>query len=353
MATLPIQLRLPFSGQITGSSAAPHTALATPQTPTIQKKIGHWLVPTGNDEFLLPNELHPLQARPILSQAPHGAIVSVGSERLLFHALQMPSVTHILGVDYSPSIVRFHRINNALLRTYDSCDNYMQARTCDNYEVWRNHFTSGNLTHDEYLAVSDKETFKWWSQVIGPNKAWNYVYEKAEEANSPFYGVQYMGDAKLFSQVASLAQRGAYTAMCIDLGEAAALEQLATNVQQNFEPISVFDLSNAWQDEFPNSYLGVLKTATLLESIIPLMHVHGLILFTMGTRLSFNITRMVYVGFRVQALHQMLGKSDTWTGKKYTMQHVVIRMADIIKRQLTLANQNKLCCMDGIVVDEM
>jgi len=83
------------------------------------------------------------------------------------------------------------------------------------------------------------------------------------------------------------------------------------------------------------------------------MHVHGLILFTMGTRLSFNITRMVYVGFRVQALHQMLGKSDTWTGKKYTMQHVVIRMADIIKRQLTLANQNKLCCMDGIVVDEM
>src|SRR5689334_21034314 len=85
--------------------------------------------------FIISTEMVIGRARPILEKAPSGLFVTVGSERGFRGASMAPGTTHLLLLDFSPSIVRFNRMNAELLKA-PTLREYRKLRWDSSYQDW-------------------------------------------------------------------------------------------------------------------------------------------------------------------------------------------------------------------------
>src|SRR4051812_12231704 len=80
-----------------------------------EDSLGEYPIENGPATYLAPNETNPQDARALLGKSNGGIYVSVGSERSFIGAA-MAKAGRIVVVDTDPEIIRFVRLNAALLR---------------------------------------------------------------------------------------------------------------------------------------------------------------------------------------------------------------------------------------------
>lgn len=107
-----------------------------------------------NKIFPISTEFQIGKIKHMIEQAPPGVLISVGSERSFRSASMMPQVTHVYLLDISPEIIRFNRINIALLKA-PTRQVYCRLRWEASYEEWKN--------LDSLLTSED---FKWWQAYV-------------------------------------------------------------------------------------------------------------------------------------------------------------------------------------------
>lgn len=256
--------------------------------------------------FIAPNEPHPVHAKPILDQAPAGVLLSVGSERVLFNYLLKKSETpFVMAVDQDPGILQFHRINEILFRItpYGDVETYRKLRIKPESVDWLRFAATARkaqlISETEFVFFTDMRTYQWWTEKVGTNPNFYYLNQKPvpQKAN-PFKDVNYLYDAALLSRLQDLAYRGGYRYKQVDLSSLASVNSLIELLKQLQQPVSVIDISNAWQKEGLNQYLGPDKLASLLFSLQPSFQKNTFLIMTdLISATDFRLWS--YVGFKM------------------------------------------------------
>ncbi len=301
----------------------------------------------GDKDFLPPNEQQPLQVAPILAEAPEGVLVSVGSDRVNFNDVLHPKFTDIIAADYCDDIVLFHSVNRLLLRASPPKDRnfYYKLRVKAKHEEWKEAATQALelelISPEDHAVLHDPEVFGWWEENISKDERWNSLYE----ASNQFESVNYLLDDAAFSQIQQRALGNHFFAENIDFGNKEHVDALVAHLKAQGKTVSVLDLSNAWENEFPNNYLGCLKTAYVLEKFGEVMSPEGIVIFTMGGRISKHETNIVYHGYRYKAIRAYAESISSWTKQVTGMDWTVQRLSSLItttRDEAMRANQRNI-----------
>jgi len=238
--------------------------------------------------FLVPNEIHPMHAKDLLRKVPKGGILlAVGTERLLYDfLLSGADAALVIGIDVDHNVNTFHYLNSILLRLVPRGDMalYQRLRLSPESNDWKKAaqlaLKDGRITTDEFTAIEDPQAIRWWKQYANGWWAWRKLNRPPRSERSPFYGVNYIFDATLFARVQNLALNRSYRSINIDLGNPSQVATLVAHLKQTGFKVHLLDLSNAWQFEPPNFYLGPKKTAELLKTLSAVTRPESLILGT-------------------------------------------------------------------------
>jgi hypothetical protein len=240
-----------------------------------------------NGAFIVPNEKRPIDAQSIFEAAPQGIIVGPGTERMLYNAVMNPNATHVVVTDIDRFVIRFHQINNLLLKITPAGNReaYKSLRLNENQAAWQISARGNNwssLSQEEKDMLRDPEMFWWWEKTVRQDPKWKDVYSVATKVNHPFFGVNYLHDDEAFNRVQKLAREGRIEAIKVDLGNANQIKSVVDGIKAKGLSLSVLDLSNAWEYEYPNFYLGEEKTGRLLEEFDRIAQDKSVIVATRG-----------------------------------------------------------------------
>lgn len=262
--------------------ATPAGYLRLPKPAEVQVSDGY---------FLAPNEQFPRDAHVVFEKAKPGLLVGPGSERMLFDAILAPEATHVLVLDIDDAIIRFHRLNTALLKAVPpkARQEYTNLRLHADRAAWEQAAQSERLSKAERELLEAPESFKWWEQHIRQTPphstfGWENFYREPKGPPSPFDKVNYLYDDNAFRRVQTLAVGDCIQAHRLDLGDPDQVRQVVHEAKRNGLRLSALDLSNAWQSEFPNSYLGSYRAGRLLEAFDQIADDDSLVIATMGQR---------------------------------------------------------------------
>lgn len=214
--------------------------------------------------FLKPNEVMPHRAKPILEQAPAGALVSVGSERGILTAVQSDQITHLIMVDHMPSICAYNNINFALIKLSEGDqDKYRYLRKNASFQEWialksRAH----DLTDHEKKFLSSRELFNFFRSVV-EKKVDAVNFEDPPTENFFSGDVHYLYNEKAFKRIYYLVANARVDSIFLDLGIAYDLLSLSSAMKIAKVPLSVLDISNAWMF----NYLGDTKVSLLAKRV--------------------------------------------------------------------------------------
>lgn len=269
-----------------------------------------------NDSFLVPNETRPHDASNILQQVGPGAIVGVGSERLIFNFLLAPEGKDrsILAVDNNPNIIVFHQVNKILLKiaSDSDVDAYRKLRVSASWEEWvaaaDEALSQARITEEEYRQVVHRNVFAWWSMEM---RAWEWrsFYKKPRtRVGQKFYGVNYLYKVDLFSRIQSLARNNRYSTAEVDLSDGESFLTILQGHLGEEGRLALFDLSNAWQGSFRQNYLGLEGTAGLVSQLNTVARDQTILLTT--RLLGRWAVTTLYRGYRFTLLRKILNSRD-------------------------------------------
>lgn len=273
-------------------------------------------------DFVVPNEIRPYDAKDLINPAPRGAYVVVGGERALFDYLMAKdeNVMTLIAVDMDPGIIRFHLLNSILLRmTPDrNTEIYRKLRIQGYMQLWemyaRQAFKEQRISKIEMETILKQENLEWWRAVMSLSK-WEFLHQKPASSKDPFYAVNYLYDPELLFRIQKLALSGRYKAHIVDLGDAKQVENFVQIIKDMKWSLAFFDLSNAWQNEFPTNYLGQIKTGFLLKQLNKVAQRDSRCLITMG---KIVFSTIWYRAFEFGDFRNYTGKIDNWTKQNYT-----------------------------------
>lgn len=193
-----------------------------------------------------------------------GFVLGVGSERVIFDYLMTPAATGILAVDYDPEIITFHIINSFILDSLPLGDmkSYQEFRTKKSFFLWEKFIPSGKNQKKQL-----REMYTWWTKNIVENPGFKDFHHNNRLSKTSFPSLNYLYIEKNFRRIQKIAKNGNYKYFHGDLGDIYDLEKLKFFIQNEKIPVSVVDISNAWQNEDFNKYLGEEKTSTLLKTL--------------------------------------------------------------------------------------
>jgi hypothetical protein len=215
--------------------------------------------------YVVPNETQPQAIAPLIAGAPSGAYVSVGSERSFIGASLIEQTTHLLQIDADPMTLMFNRVNTALLALAAKGDreNYRHLRFNASFDDWQAALNARDLLPEYKNLLSRMDVWKWWKLYFrdyggywsfGINaKKWGYFLapEKRTTPDREEFekGVYLFSDEK-FSRLQKLASTGRIIQLKVDLNNSESLSTLFNELKQQKIPLSVLDVSNAWEETF-------------------------------------------------------------------------------------------------------
>lgn len=285
--------------------------------------------------FFVPNESNPCQAAAVLRVAPKGHLVALGTDRVLFDAVQMPQVDQVIAIDKEEQALQFHYLNESVLRSLDAGDltTYQALRLSPTRELWEKMISdgrrAGRITESDAAALMRDETFVWWKSCVSEGQPWDALYGR-QNPQGRFEGVNYILDLELFQVVQSLAHQGRYHGGLLDLTDSTQVQGLVQELEQEGALVSVLDLSNAWENTPANAYLGARAMAGLLEPFSQVVSEESLLMLTKGWWKRPGNSGLVYVGFTFKSLWNQLNQNDPHTGQKNTW----LDVARVIERRM-------------------
>lgn len=273
--------------------------------------------PAKGGAFVVPNERHPKDMRPILEKSPGGAYVTVGTERGFIAAALAPAITHLVLADIDPAVYAYNRVNVALLRLARTREEYAELRESAPHRRWVEAARERGMT--ELLPIlGDAGAFKEWrkhqrrnlsaSRLSRAGDAWHRFVrdrlpwlapnEYGEENRRPeFEEVNYLRDEALFAKVKALADGGRIRPLIADLGDGRTVGALAGALARSGVPLGTLDLSNVWD----SVYLKARAVITLVESFGAVAARDSILLVTEGGSGTLGYTGpspWLYFGFR-------------------------------------------------------
>lgn len=201
--------------------------------------------------FVAPNEEYPQDAKPIFRRAIEGAYVSVGTERGFIAAANATNISHLILVDTNPGVVQFNQINVALLKISKTREEYLKLRTHPRLSEWTRALNKAR--EKGYISSAESEytrnSFSKWKELMAENTKFKSFHAKINN-DRRFKGTNYLYDNKLFSKVQKMAKDNKIVTSKAELGSQNDVRNLSKTLQKIDVPISVLDISNAWQKQF-------------------------------------------------------------------------------------------------------
>jgi hypothetical protein len=216
--------------------------------------------------FCAPNERYPTRMIPITQNAPSGVYVAVGSERGLIGASLTPNATTLLLIDSDPGIVLQNRINTALLKLAQNRTDYLALRQATDFKVWARRIPLDHLLSPlERRLIGRPDVWRWWQEMftLGENaEHWRaFLSPPGTLRAESFRGANYLFEDQHFQRLSSLAKGNRITVQSLDLNDPQAPARLTQWLKILGEPLSVLDLSNAWQSTYikPENFASLLR----------------------------------------------------------------------------------------------
>lgn len=193
--------------------------------------------------FIAPNEFYPARSVEHLQDIQEGMLISVGTERALMTAILNKKITSILQVDYDERVVRYNRINLQLLKLSRDRKDYLYLRMYAGLDDWTERATSAGLDS------SFSKYFAWWHEALSNSRFFGFHTNWTMKSvyHIPFAGAHYLFDDAAFDYIHRFALEGRIQIRQSDIANNRDMRSLLDSIHV---PISVFDVSNAWQDTY-------------------------------------------------------------------------------------------------------
>lgn len=247
----------------------------------------------SRENFISPNEYFPERAIPIYLRANRGTYVAVGTERGFIGAALSRSNRLVL-IDSSPEVVRYNRINIALLELARNREDYIRLRAQASASQWRDLAQTLAPSHPLRSLLMQGENWTWWNNNVRtpPTRAmslnWTFdSFNGRPRANSSlFRNANYTQDDALFTRLQTLARQNRIESHLIDLRDSGAISRLSTALSARHATIGILDMSNVW---FPK-YLKPEGSARVIHLFRPALRNDSIVMLTSlgGELWSYN-----------------------------------------------------------------
>lgn len=221
--------------------------------------------------FLVPNETNNGRLGPKLAQTPQGLYVTTGTERGLMTAALLPeNPKGLVLVDRDPKVVFFNLMNRALLSLSKNREDYLALRLRGTFESANVRLqTEGvGISAENNRVLKDPASWRWWKEAVQDSASWQAFYrDPSLNADRAYEGANYLFSDKLFARVSDLAKRDAIYVWQLDMKSDDFKSRLQVTGRQLGVQISLFDLSNAWQE----GYIGYQSTIGIFSFLESLM----------------------------------------------------------------------------------
>ncbi len=197
-----------------------------------------------HDNYVPPNETEPQDAIPIVTKAPTGVYVAVGTERGFISSALAKNVGYLLLLDFEPRVVLYNQLNIALLQMSIDMNDYKHLRLAPSFTDWEQRVAQSPTTVENYLKpLLTLPNFTFFQKV--QNEQIFKLFNGEIEGTGEFKGANYLFDPKLFSRIQGMAKNGRIESTGADLNQN-SIDMVVDGVASKGLKISVLDLSNCW-----------------------------------------------------------------------------------------------------------
>lgn len=277
--------------------------------------------------YVIPNELNPEAAAPILAHATAGAYISVGAERGLIGALLAKDVTHLVQIDLVPEVVLYNQLNVVLLKIAANLQDYLLLRNGDPVE-WKKRASYAQLNDREKQILSSAENAKFFATVEGGAR------ERLLNGDY-FKGSSFLRDEKLFAKAQLMARGNRIQVLQGNLTDSSLLRAVANEMKDRGLRISVLDMSNAWEEK----YIGPIGIQEVVKALSPAMYAKSII---MGTSVSECIvSHLCFWNFRAYTFELLTRWIGTQAEDSSLLRLFAKKKSPVANRLFTDANEVK------------
>lgn len=211
-------------------------------------------------ELVEPNELHPEIALDLYRSGSQGVHFSVGSERGYIGFAMNSKATHLLLADIDSQVVKFNRINIALLQLSEGFTDYQNLRFAGTHEVWLNKIHANiSMTTELNKILKDPETFIWWKMKVSQSQSF-------KEKNITLGLNSYINDPSKFHRIYKAAKEGRIQSIRLNLADPSQLISIAEEFHKEGLSISLLDIGSSWMPRYITN-TGLLTVLTNLKSV--------------------------------------------------------------------------------------
>jgi len=258
--------------------------------------------------FILPNEKNLENIRSNLALVTEGLYVTVGTERgFMSAALTGDKTKALVLVDRDDKVVLYNLINKSLLALAKNREDYLKLRQTVTYTDLQTYIK----IHGRYLSRENQQTlthpqiWSWWIQNVQQNIQWHSFHQDPQlNADKSYANTNYLFDNKLFDSISELAKNNQIYVFHENLNSPEFLQKLTFISRTLHQNISVFDMSNSWQE----GYLGHQQTITIINSLQSLMRPKSQIILTYQSTDNVstqNFSQFKYSMFTISSLNTM------------------------------------------------
>ena len=193
-------------------------------------------------KFIAPNERRPYEMKPLIESAPEGLYIGLGSERTWFALGHGEKWRGAILIDQNPNVAIYNQINLALLRVSENFTDYLRLRTSSDHRLWLEKITpSSNMKALDRSALSDPRAFGFWRHCLLHEPILSSL-----DVVPISLQLTYLTDPEVFARLKNFVDQQPIEILTGDISRPSTLEKMAGSKTQMNAPVSVMDISNAW-----------------------------------------------------------------------------------------------------------
>ncbi|MBI4404947.1 MAG: hypothetical protein HY537_12335 [Deltaproteobacteria bacterium] len=218
-----------------------------------------WCTNFAHSTSVDPNEQHPNIGKALYDRSNSGVYLSVGSERS-FMGAAYTRADMLYVVDIDPIIIRFVKINRALLSVSTDLEDYFDLRLNDSKEEWA--LRAAQSQGEIKQLLGDGSNWEWWKDVVRESDfGFQCLKKRPVNVRDCFYNFNYLYDEKLYSHLKDLATSGRILVSLADLTEYDQMENVLQAISATGFELGVVDTSNVPE------WVGMPATAKYYQQI--------------------------------------------------------------------------------------
>lgn len=280
-----------------------------------------------NYNYIYPNEKYPHEGLPILSKAPEGVYIAVGTDRGFNNASLTPATSHLLLLDVDPNAVRFNTINTRLLKASSNRQDYLGLRLYSSVHDWR--------TKD----IGTPEDFEFWKKNVREGLFFRRFHSGSKDNPEGYFsGANYLHYDGQFERIWKLAKEDRIFSALANLADINSVREVVSQLSAKQLTVGVLDLSNAWgpQYMFDHQINGILAEFSKISKI------DSFVYLTFYRR-QVPDNEFVYSAFTFKVIESIPNfAAYGWSVQKRILRHLnVTKLFDKLDEALEAGNPEK------------